>query len=353
MNLSMGHGGARSAWVLTLAILLLASPCHGHGTTSYPKSRVLRVYEANPANPNFALAANAVAIDGSLSYYTWNEVSRNIPQAVQAGLPPGYDYSTWIPDGQLASAGRVDPNSPLYPRTYAGLDQVSAAWPTTPLIGGSTITVRFHATAPHAPSVWDVWMTRPGWDPTQPLRWADMEFLGRPAQVPLVGSEYRFDLTVPSDRSGHHVLWIAWQRDDPAGEVFVSASDVSIRQPFGLDLRTSGAGDLTIDLNGAPLAMAEGFTLFSLDTARPVGTGSFFGLEPDALTLAIATYPAATGSPLHHVAPYAANLYPNVPFLFPPGSLGALSGTTVDGMAVALDASFGFLGVTPVVRIGL
>ena len=50
-----------------------------------------------------------------------------------------------------------------------------------------------------------------------------------------------FDLEIPSDRSGNHVLWIAWQRDDPAGEVFISTSDLSIIPsscPDELDLST-------------------------------------------------------------------------------------------------------------------
>jgi predicted carbohydrate-binding protein with CBM5 and CBM33 domain len=207
--------------------LFSATPGFGHGSLIDPISRVYRVFQANPDNPSFPLAAAAVATDGSLSYYTWNELSRNIPEAVAAGLPPGFDYSPWIPDGQLASAGRVDPSSTEYPRTYAGLDQVSADWPTTPVDAGETILVDFHVTAAHSPSVWDVWMTTPDWTPDTPLNWAQMEFLGRP-NVTLTGSHYTFDLQIPTDRSGHHVLWVAWQRNDPVGEVFFSTSDVMV-----------------------------------------------------------------------------------------------------------------------------
>jgi len=108
---------------MTISMGLVA---YGHGTMVFPISRVYQVYQANPDNPAFELAANAVAIDGTTSYYTWNEVSRNIAEAVNGGLPAGFDYSPWMPDGQLASAGRTDPASSEYPRTYAGLDQVSA-----------------------------------------------------------------------------------------------------------------------------------------------------------------------------------------------------------------------------------
>ena len=117
----------------------------GHGSALDPMSRVLRVRNSNPENPSFQLGQNAVAMDGKSSYYTWNQVSQNIPQAVQAGLPAGFDYSPWVPDGHLASGGRFAGN--VEGLLYEGLDQVSADWPTTPVDAGSTINVDYHATA--------------------------------------------------------------------------------------------------------------------------------------------------------------------------------------------------------------
>ena len=247
----------RTSAALSLVVLAALSPSgFTHGTVVSPASRVYRVYQSNPENPNFALAANAVSLDGTLSYYTWNEVSRNIPQAVTGGLPPGFDYSPWMPDGQIASAGRVDPLSPEYSLTFAGLDQVSSAWPTTSVQAGEEITVDFLATAPHDPSVWDVWMTTPDWDADSPLTWAQMEFLGRPV-VTLEGNHYTFDLTIPTDRTGHHVLWVAWQRDDPVGEVFISTSDIDIQgvAPF------EDLGDGLAGTQGVPVLEGDGTLL--------------------------------------------------------------------------------------------
>ncbi len=240
-----------STRLLAALALLSTSPASAHGTVVSPKSRVYRVYESNPASPNFALAQQAVALDGSLSYYTWNEVSRTIPAAVQAGLPPGFDYSPWLPDGAIASGGRTDPNSTEYPRTYIGLDQVSAAWPTTPVTAGAPMPVDFLVTANHQPSVWDVWMTSASWTPDQPLAWSQMEYLGRPA-VTLSGSHYLFDVDIPADRDGHHVLWVAWQRDDPAGEVFFSASDILVENPT---LGTNYCGPAVTNSTGAPASI--------------------------------------------------------------------------------------------------
>ncbi len=247
--------------ICTCLAVLSTTQSFGHGTVIAPISRVYRVYQSNPENPSFLLAANAVATDGTLSYYTSNELSRNIPQAVTAGLPPAFDYSPWIPDGQLASAGRVDPLSPEYPRTYAGLDQVSADWPTTPVDAGETILVDFLVTAPHDPSVWDVWMTTPDWTPDTPLVWAQMEFIARPT-VTFTGSHYTFDLVIPPDRSGHHVLWVAWQRNDPVGEVFISTSDLMITpvvQPSVEFIRGDANQDGLFDLADPIAALAHLF----------------------------------------------------------------------------------------------
>ena len=232
----------RQRWRITglvIACFLPVLSAWGHGSVVSPDSRVHRVYASNPENPSFQLAKNAIATDGTNSYYTWTELSRNIPQAVTAGLPAGFDYSPWVPDGQLASGGRVAV-APGIPRTYAGLDQVSADWPTSPAQAGQTLAIDFDAHTPHEPSVWDVWMTTADWNPTQPLNWAQMGFLGRPA-VTLTDMHYYFDVAIPADRVGHHVLWIAWQRDDPVGEVFFSTSDLMIAAAPGL------AGDYNND----------------------------------------------------------------------------------------------------------
>ena len=256
---------ARSASLLWLAAMMASSPAAGHGTLVYPMSRVYRVYESNPENPAFELAREAIAIDGTGSYYSWNEVSRNIPEAVRAGLPPGYDYSPWAPDGQLASGGRIDRED--FARTYRGLDQVSPQWPATSVAAGETIEVDFFATAPHGPSVWDVWMTTDDWRPDQALTWDRMEYLGRP-EVRFSENHYYFDLEIPAGRSGRQVLWVAWQRDDPVGEVFFSASDllVSSAEGSGLFIRADSNSDGSLDISD-PVRTLE--ALF-VDGVRPL-----------------------------------------------------------------------------------
>jgi predicted carbohydrate-binding protein with CBM5 and CBM33 domain len=244
-----------------VALTLVVANAWGHGSVVSPASRVYRVYKSNPENPSFQLAKNAIQQDGTNSYYTWTELSRNIPAAVNAGLPAGFDYSPWVPNGQLASGGRVA-IGPGIPRTYAGLDQVSSAWPTSPAKAGTKLAIDFDAHTPHDPSVWDVWMTTADWNPTQPLNWAQMEFLGRPSPT-LTDMHYKFDVTIPQNRVGHHVLWIAWHRDDPVGEVFFSTSDLMIAPPDNL---------LAGDFNSDNRVDAADYTKWRDNVGRPAGS---------------------------------------------------------------------------------
>ena len=246
---------SRFSLILGAGIALASAvEAFGHGTVVHPMSRVYRVRQSNPESPDFELARAAVAIDGTDSYYAWNEVSRNIPEAVDAGLPPGFDYSPWVGDGHLASGGRIDPED--IGRTYSGLDQVDQGWPATSVTAGEIIEVDFLATAPHDPSVWDVWMTTADWDPATELNWAQMEYLGRPS-VTFSKSHYHFDLQIPPDRLGRHVLWVAWQRDDPVGEVFFSTSDilVSPEDGSGLFVRADSNADGTLDISDPVLTL--------------------------------------------------------------------------------------------------
>ncbi len=87
------------------------------------------------------------------------------------------------------------------------------------------------ATAPHNPSFFKIWITKANYDHKTHLAWDKIAFLGRydiDSDVTKVGNEYRMKATLPA-RSGRHVLYVAWQRIDPVGEVFFSTSDLIFR----------------------------------------------------------------------------------------------------------------------------
>ncbi|UJW31370.1 lytic polysaccharide monooxygenase [Saccharothrix sp. AJ9571] len=189
----------------TLMIALPSTPASAHGTLSNPPSRVYTCKEEGPETPESGACKAAVAAGGTQPFYDWNEVSL---------LDAGGRHQEVVPDGKLCSAGRAK---------YRGLDLPRADWPATSVAPGP-LTVTYHATAPHANSNFEFYVTRDGWRPDQPLRWADL--------VPLESFENQnpttftdWTVTLPQ-RSGRHILYSIWQRVQGSAEAFYTCSDV-------------------------------------------------------------------------------------------------------------------------------
>jgi len=84
---------------------------------------------------------------------------------------------------------------------------------------------RFHLHTPHDPSFFKAYITKDGYDPTQPLKWSDLVLIPGGETAALNGFDYFMTLNFPA-RVGRHVLYVVWQRIDPANEAFFSTSDL-------------------------------------------------------------------------------------------------------------------------------
>ncbi|MEV6103517.1 lytic polysaccharide monooxygenase [Streptomyces sp. NPDC051940] len=200
------------AVVLAAAPLALsAAPASAHGSMEDPVSRVYGCYREGPEAPKSAACKAAVAVSGPQAFYDWNGV--NIADA-------GGRSREIIPDGELCSAGREQ---------HRGLDLPRADWPATAVAPGPR-TFRFAGTAPHR-GTFELFVTREGYDPTQPLRWSDLS----PAPIAKVtdprmeNGAYVLPATLP-ERSGRHLVYAIWQRSDST-EAFYSCSDVTFGGP--------------------------------------------------------------------------------------------------------------------------
>ena len=113
-------------------VALTASPALGHGTVTSPISRVYRSYQEGPDRATSPSAVAAVSLAGSTQYYTWNQISRNVPDYHTATF--ANSYSAVIADGQLASGGNAGGVNP----DFSGLDLVSDSWewPATSVAAG-------------------------------------------------------------------------------------------------------------------------------------------------------------------------------------------------------------------------
>ncbi|MFF7054306.1 lytic polysaccharide monooxygenase [Streptomyces griseorubiginosus] len=192
-----------------LALTALAgSPAAAHGSMGGPVSRVAQCYAEGPESPRSSACRAAVAAGGTQALYDWN--------GIRIGDANGR-HQELIPDGRLCSAGNDE---------FKGLDLARADWPATSVRSGS-FTFEYRVTAPHK-GTFTVYLTKPGYDPAQPLAWDDLD-LSHPvatATDPVAsGGFYRFSGTLP-ERSGRQLLYAVWQRSD-SPEAFYSCSDVS------------------------------------------------------------------------------------------------------------------------------
>lgn len=188
-----------------LLSVVATSLAFGHGSMLQPISRVYTIFLENPESPKLPSSQAAVAAAGTQAFYDWHEVNRLVPQR---------NYRDLIPDGQLPGVGRDK---------YKGLNLTRTDWPSTEVAPGKYQCV-FDASTPHNPNTFTAYLTKDGYDPSQPLRWDDL------VEIPLDnfyqdGNYYKFVVDFP-DRTGRHVLYVIWQRIDPAGEAFFSTSDL-------------------------------------------------------------------------------------------------------------------------------
>ncbi|MEU9327045.1 lytic polysaccharide monooxygenase [Streptomyces canus] len=187
---------------------LAAGPASAHGSMGDPVSRVSQCYAEGPESPKSDACGAAVAAGGTQALYDWN--------GVRIGDANGR-HQERIPDGRLCSANNDE---------FKGLDLARADWPATSVSSGS-YTFKYRVTAPHK-GTFKVYLTKPGYDPAQPLGWDDLD-LSNPvatATDPVAsGGFYTFSGTLP-ERSGKQLLYAVWQRSD-SPEAFYSCSDVT------------------------------------------------------------------------------------------------------------------------------
>jgi predicted carbohydrate-binding protein with CBM5 and CBM33 domain len=205
------------------ATMSVASPASAHGAMTIAGSRTFLCYEDGLTSTGEIVPRNpacqaAVARAGTTPLYNWFAVGN------RSGTTSG-GTSGFIPDGKLCSG-----NSNYY--DFSGFDLARADWPKTHLTAGSTIQIKYNKWAAH-PGTWRLYMTKAGWDPSQPLTWADMQTtpfstvtdppsVGNPGSV---DSYYYWNATLPAGLSGYHVIYSVWARSDST-ETFYGCSDV-------------------------------------------------------------------------------------------------------------------------------
>ncbi|MEU0201276.1 MULTISPECIES: lytic polysaccharide monooxygenase [unclassified Streptomyces] len=214
---------------LPLALTALAAPpAVAHGSMGDPVSRVSQCYAEGPESPKSAACGAAVAAGGTQALYDWN--------GIRIGDAAGR-HRQLIPDGKLCSAGNEQ---------FEGLDLARADWPATSVKSGAH-TFKYRVTAPHK-GTFTVYLTKPGYDPAQPLAWHDLDLehpVATATDPAATGGFYTFSGRLP-ERSGKHLLYAVWQRSD-SPEAFYSCSDVGFGGGGGAAPAASAPTEQQID----------------------------------------------------------------------------------------------------------
>ncbi|WP_331723652.1 MULTISPECIES: lytic polysaccharide monooxygenase [unclassified Streptomyces] len=207
---------AATACALLLAPLALTTggTASAHGTSSSPPSRALVckdlgvVKGGGGRTPNKACNA-AYQRSGESPFSDWMSVA----QIDVAGR-----HRSFLPDGKLCSG-----NQPK----FSGLDLARDDWPAQKLPSNTEQTLVFKETARHAPSHFEYYVTKDGYNPTKPLAWKDLEAIPfLVAQQPALDTRTSWATQLPA-KKGRHLVFTIWQRELPSsGEAFYACSDV-------------------------------------------------------------------------------------------------------------------------------
>ncbi|MFE6176448.1 lytic polysaccharide monooxygenase [Streptomyces sp. NPDC056464] len=217
------HRSALAAAAVTPLLLTVwaAGPARAHGAPTDPTSRVYACSPDGGSASRSAACRAAVASNGA-PFTAWDNL--------RIANVNGRDRQV-VPDGRLCSGGLP---------AYRGLDLARADWPSTRLSPGAALTMRYVSTIPHT-GTFRLYLTKPGYDPTKPLTWSDLP--ERPfAEVKdpaLTDGAYRIRGTLPSDRSGRHVLFTIWQNSSTP-DTYYSCSDVVF--PASASAESGGGG---------------------------------------------------------------------------------------------------------------
>ena len=214
-------GGIAATALVATALVVIPTAAQAHGGLTNPPTRTWVCYQdglaggqaageagnVRPTNPACVNAFN----DGNYSFYNW--------YGNLLGTIAGRHET--IADGKLCG-----PDA-----RFNAYNTPSSSWPTTRVTPGQSITFQYAAVARH-PGYFTTWITKDGWNQNQPIGWDDLEpapfdrVLDPPIRESgVAGPEYWWNVRLPSNKTGKHVLFNIWERTD-SPESFYNCVDV-------------------------------------------------------------------------------------------------------------------------------
>lgn len=221
--------------LIALSTILGMAEAHGYSSTPRARQLICKTDDgywwpedgskiSNPAC-KAAFLKSGTTLFTDAHGFSKNVISYNNIDQVQAA----------IPDGSLCSAGNA--------ATRGGIDIKSPSWQKNSVILDDKNTfkmdIEFCAHAPHSPSFWDVYISKPSYSAAKStLSWKHLEKIAHFENLELIhgsaqncdaGQYYKLEgvqYTIPRGQADA-VMYIRWQRQDPAGEGFYNCIDLS------------------------------------------------------------------------------------------------------------------------------
>lgn len=268
-------------WTLVAACL---APALGwaHGALDYPKSRAVNCqvtggfWQSSDGSAivdkgcrESSIATFNTPAEWAFPAQQWHEIA-HIPHINNPTLA---QIQNIIKDGKICAAN--DPKK-------ASLDYPTPWWTKTVIQPGQPLTMRLIGTAPHVPSTFYPFITRPGFNTaTDVLKWSDLIPLGQAENFTVANTNWQtppaisgasgfFLITrpIPSNASGDGLIVGIWVRNDPAGEFFISCSDVAFLGGGVPNPLTSIGAFINADMRAVKPGDSVHFRIFGTDTAR-------------------------------------------------------------------------------------
>ncbi|MGW6462127.1 lytic polysaccharide monooxygenase [Streptomyces sp. NPDC055078] len=240
-----------AAGAVPVLLATAAGTAQAHGAPTDPVSRVAACGATGEQRDSAACKA-AVAANGGAVFDAWDNV--RLPNV------QGQDRQV-IPDGQLCSAGLSN---------YRGLDIVRPDWPVTELTSGGDFTLTYRSTVRHK-GKFELYLTKEGHDPAEPLHWSDMERdpFAADTDPAFANGAYEVEATLPKGLTGRHILYTVWRTTDGAADTYYSCSDVILTRdtPAQSSRLDSLYGPSTADATDTPEGGAGGEESASPDEA--------------------------------------------------------------------------------------
>lgn len=218
---SLRHLAALSA-AAVVAVLVPGLPAFAHGAPISPVSRQAACGAGGGLDTGSTACKAALAANGG-AFPTFDDL--RVPNV------NGNDRK-FVPDGKLCSGGL---------ESFKGLDVARDDFPATTVTGGRTLAVQYRATLPHQ-GTFRVYITKQGYSPLKKLTWEDLgsDPIASVTNPPLTDGSYRFDVKLPTGRTGRQMLYIVWQTSSTA-DTYYSCSDLAFKPVAASTSRSAAA----------------------------------------------------------------------------------------------------------------